>query len=241
MKTTIILAGFILMSMIPSYGQNKVFAFFEYDIRADKKEAFVNGYARDLEWQKTQGDDWSWVGWFILNGDRRGRFVDATPNHTWNDFDNWKVDGAENSRLNQIHWLPYVENPSGSYKEIMDSYSNYNPDWYKSKYLQVYYIYTPGVSGEKMSQYLTRMTPWLNEKLAGRPFVWMKTVSGGNPGIYILFVGLDKIEDLKLCDAIFQGEVSANQLKGYESVAGNIESELWMYDSGLSLFPDPEK
>ncbi|WP_148044344.1 hypothetical protein [Sinomicrobium pectinilyticum] len=238
MKTIMIFAGLALTGMMSVYGQQNVFAFFEYDIRTDKEDAFINGYTRDLEWQRAQGDDWSWIGWFVQNGSRRGRFVDATPDHTWADFDDWKVDGAENSQYNRIHWLPYVKNPSGSYKEILAMYSNYKADWYKSKYLQVYYLHTNGTDdGKNIMAYLAQVKPQLSKRLGGLSFIWMKTVSGGNPATYLLFIALNRTEDLKLCDGIFRISESGNPERKYEGLIKNIESELWVYSAELSLFP----
>ncbi|UGU14348.1 hypothetical protein LS482_11570 [Sinomicrobium kalidii] len=236
MRRVILFSVFMCITLASGYAQGKVFAFFEYDIREGMKASFINGYAKDLEWQQSQGDDWCWAGWFVLNGDRRGRFIDATPDHTWKDFDNWKIDASENSRHNRIHWLPYVENPSGSYREVMERYSSYAKKWYRSKYLQVYYMRMHSGEVAGSNQFLSDLKPLLEDKLQGRPFVWMKTVSGGDPDTYLLFVGLNKLEDLQLCSELFREYSSGKENQGKRAVK-EIISELWGYSDKLSLFP----
>jgi len=83
-----------LIACQPVSAQQNVFAFFEYDLKDGMADRFIEGYAKDLEWHASQEDDWSWAGWFVTTGERRGRFIDATPNHVWRDFDQWKVNSA---------------------------------------------------------------------------------------------------------------------------------------------------
>lgn len=75
----LLLIGFFNLSAVQA--QSNVFAFFEYDINKRSTNQFINGYAKDLEWHQSQNDDWSWIGWFVINGERRGRFIDTTPDH----------------------------------------------------------------------------------------------------------------------------------------------------------------
>lgn len=236
-----ILSGLVLLNLLPAYGQNNVFAFFEYDIRKGMEESFVNGYVRDLEWQREQGDDWSWIGWFVMNGDRRGRFIDATPDHAWGDFDNWKVNAAENVRHNKIHWLPYVASPSGSYRQVMEEFSTYRKDWYRSKYLQVYYLRVRSGREHAFTRFLAGIRPLLEDRLQGRPFVWMKTISGGSPDSYLLFVALEGIEDLRYCDGLFRAGPAGKETTEHRDMIKETISELWAYNEKLSLLSPDKK
>lgn len=238
MKLIFVLIFFFFSFSIKCYSQN-IFAFFEYDIKNGMTDQFVNGYKADLEWQKSKGDDWSWVGWFVSNGDRRGRFIDATPNHNWTDFDQWKINGTENARYNKIHWTPYVENPSGSYKKILTDFSFYQDDWLKSKYLQVYYIEIKNGDEENFKNFLSSYKPFLQNQLNNNSFVWMKTISGGSTSEYSLFITLSKMEDFSLYENLFDFSDSTKELQeNYRASVDKNKSELWSYSELLSLFSD---
>lgn len=219
-----------------SQAQKNVFAFFEYDIKSGMNDQFINGYERDLEWHKSQEDDWSWIGWFVTNGNRRGRFIDATPYHSWSDFDNWKVNASENARLNKIHWLPYVENLSGSYKIILEEESEYIRDWIKKKYLQIYQIDVKVGRSDDFKTLISDYKETLKATLGELSFVWMKTISGGGVNEYHLFVGLDKIEELERCEKLFDSPRSqANLSENLGNTVNSIATELWMFSDRLSL------
>jgi hypothetical protein len=222
-------------------GQDTVFAFFEYKIKEEvgMEDAFNAGYERDLEWHKSQNDTWSWVGWYVANGNRRDRFIDATPNHTWSDFDNWKVNGSLNAKLNKIHWANYVENPTGSYKIILPPFSNNTANWFKSNSIQVYTIQID-ISKEKVFlEFLNGFKDFLKIYLKDNSFVWMKTASGGNTNEYQLFVCLNKKEQMELVSKIFNATVMPNEIwKSYAMSVISNTSEMWGYEPTMSLYPE---
>ncbi|MEO9802638.1 MAG: hypothetical protein ABJF04_05285 [Reichenbachiella sp.] len=214
--------------------QNKVFAFYEYDIKDGMTDQFVNGYAKDLEWHKSQKDDWSWLGWFVTNGKRRGRFIDATPDHAWTDFDRWKVDRAENVRHNKIHWVPYVENYSGSYNVMIDEYSAPKPNWLTSAFLQVYSLKVKIGRDGVFKKFLSDFKVLANRKEL--PFVWMQTVSGGGVSEYQLFVGISRVEELGKCMDLFDFSMAKSDIiQNYSNAVESNTSELWRYSSQLTL------
>ena len=171
-----------------------------------------------------------------MNGNRRTRFIDATPNHRWVDFDNWKVNGAENSRHNKIHWAPYVENLSGSYKIQLNEFSKYDEHWIKSKFLQTYHIEVKNSKGDEFRNFLTGYKEILQDKLKGISFVWMKTISGGSESEYQLFIGLNQMEDFKLLEDIFNfSNFESGLVQAYDDSVTSSTSELWQYSERLSL------
>lgn len=236
MKMRILLLSFGLAISSATYAQNNIFAFFEYDLKDGHRDQFINGYAKDLSWHQSQGDDWTWVGWFVTNGPRRGRFIDATPNHNWSDFDRWKVDAAENARNNDIHWAPYVDNASGSYKKVLTDYSNSAGNWFVSPNVQVYSIEIKPGKELFFEDFLKDFSPLLKEQLRELPFVWMKTISGAKTNEYLLYVGMDKIEQLAACEYLFHFSVSQKELaRKYNECVARQSSELWSYSQKLSL------
>lgn len=230
--------AFILIFFQYTVSQNNVFAFYEYDIIKGMHQEFIDGYHKDLEWQASQNDNWSWVGWFVLNGERRGRFVDATPNHSWIDFDNWVVDSKENVKHNNENWIPYVENPSGSYQKVMESFSRYEADWFKASMLQVYTIKVAPGKEYLFHEFLNEFKSVLKSNIIEGDFVWMKMVSGGSVHQYCLYISIDKVGDVQMCESLFDFSISKKMRSNYtESVISNV-SELWKYSEFLSQFPE---
>ncbi|MEN7547604.1 hypothetical protein AAG747_06785 [Rapidithrix thailandica] len=239
MKTTFIFLLLCIFNFHLNYAQESVFSFFEYKLKEGMREQFINGYEKDLEWHQSQKDDWAWVGWFVINGERRGRFIDATPDHQWSDFDRWKVNGAENARHNNIHWTPYVEKPSGSYKSLLKEYSHYQQDWYKKPYLQVYHLEIKHGQGATFRTFLRDYKAQLQTQLKEVSFIWMKTVSGGTTHAYQLFVSLNKLEELRWCENLFGfSETTTKLAQEYSQSVKSNTSELWKYSARLSAYPE---
>lgn len=240
----IFLLAFLLNNIVQAQDlaadKDTVFAFFNYKLKNDVgiEDAFNAGYERDLEWHKSQNDKWTWLGWYVTNGPRRGWFIDATPNHTWNDFDNWNVNASENGRLNKIHWLPYVESSDGSYEIALTNHSKYVKDWFKSPYLQVYHISIDIQKEILFNEFLFGFTAFLKTKIPYSNFLWMKNASGGSTSGYTLFVSVNKLQELGNIRLIFDAKEMPHDvwLKYSQTVIKN-ESELWRYQPKLSLYP----
>jgi hypothetical protein len=67
----------------------------------------------------------------------------------------------------------------------------------------------------------------------------MRTVSGGDVGEHLLFVGLENLEGLSACEGLFAFSAAEKSLlAAYSTSIGNIRSELWSYSDKLSLFAD---
>lgn len=236
MQSKIILLAFFLWSNYAVSAQQHVFAFYEYDIKDGMSDQFVNGYTKDIEWHRDQKDDWSWIGWFVLNGDRRTRFIDATPYHRWEDFDHWKINGAENAKLNKIHWTPYVENLSGSYQVLLEEYSYCEKGWLQSNYLQTYHLKIKTGKAADFEKFLAAFKAPLTGQLKATSFVWMKTVSGGAVGGYQLFVALETLGELRLVEGLFEKFAGKTDLQmAYGTLVVSNFAELWGYVERLSL------
>lgn len=238
--TAVLLQLHSIAQLQPIQKTDTVFAFFEYQLKKEvgMEDAFNTGYQRDLEWHKSQHDQWTWVGWYVSNGSRRGRFIDATPNHSWKDFDNWNVSGAENSKLNKVHWLPYVENQDGSYRLVLTDYSLTHKDWFKTANLQVFHL-SIDISREKdFIAFMEKRYHYLKTNFATNGFAWMKTVSGGSMQDYFLFVPMSRLEQFKQVSNIFSAEtMDAATYEFYTKSVKNNYSELWSYKPALSLYP----
>ena len=220
--------------------KGKVFAFYDYQIKngLGMREAFDAGYGRDLEWHRAQGDQWAWIGWYVINGERRDWFIDASPDHQWSDFDSWNISGAENSRLNKIHWTPYVEDAQGSYRTVLSEFSNEREDWYRSKFLQVHHLEVSPLQEKDFLAFLKNFRPFLESLLGETAFVWMKTDSGGAAHGYLLLIAVDQLVQMERVSGIFDPKLLPDKLWDQYSgtVARNV-SEMWRYVPSLSLYP----
>ena len=225
--------------------QANVYAFYEYSIKNGQENAFINGYRADLDWQKTQRDTWSWIGWFVLNGPRRDRFIDATPDHQWKDFDNWVVDRGENARHNEIHFVPYVGKPSGTYRLVLSEYSLTQPAWYKSPLVQVYHVTLKFGQEKEFQTFLSSLKIAFGKAYPSRSFICMKTVSGDYLSSYCLLITSSRNEELTALSNLFEPLIrstytpadSEQILQRAATAIATIQSELWGYRSDLSMYP----
>lgn len=93
---------------------NDIAQFAIWSPKDEKAGKFEKGYKEHLNWHKIHKDKWSWYGWFITSGPRFGKFIDATLNHAWSDFDN-AILPSEDSDDNVLHVYPFGEF-EGSFK-----------------------------------------------------------------------------------------------------------------------------
>lgn len=88
--------------------------------------AFLEAAAVHTQWHSDQGDDWTWVGFYIETGTDAGKYGWATANHWWSDFDEYDAnlgpaDGAHFGAVVGAHvkshtsWfsvaMPQMSNP----------------------------------------------------------------------------------------------------------------------------------
>jgi hypothetical protein len=76
--------------------------------RNGQTAAFETGYKKHLVWHQSNGDTWSWYGWYFVSGPRYGQFLDATFDHAWRDFDH-RVNPAGDGADNQLNVEPYAD------------------------------------------------------------------------------------------------------------------------------------
>ena len=100
--------GMILIAHICVAQTGTVAQFAIWKPKAGQEENFEVGYKKHLDWHKTNGDTWSWYGWYIISGPRYGLFVDATFDHAWSDFNN-SVKPAGDRADNQLHVVPFAD------------------------------------------------------------------------------------------------------------------------------------
>ena len=66
----------------PEADPSQIAAFlFAYDIPPGMQTRFEEGYHRHLEWHRQAKDPLVWYGWYVMTGDKLGRFVDGTFGH----------------------------------------------------------------------------------------------------------------------------------------------------------------
>lgn len=171
MKNLFLILGLVLVS-IAIQGQS-LFRFFAYEIKPGKTAQFNNGFRRNIEWHQQQKDDWSWYAWFVIHGNRKGTFIDGTPNHKWSDFDGWKISSAENIKYNDLDFTEYIEKTveTGTWKYLWEFSTNPIPNL-KATYLQVFYFtLKPGATLE-FEKYIGQRKPkyeinWFKDVLNG--------------------------------------------------------------------------
>ena len=101
------LAAVILLSNTV-VAQSNIAQFAVWKPKNGLSKQFEDGYKQHLQWHKTNGDTWNWYGWYIISGPRVGYFIDATFDHSWNDW-NTPVNPAGDRADNDLHTVPFGE------------------------------------------------------------------------------------------------------------------------------------
>jgi hypothetical protein len=148
--------------------------------------AFEAGYKRHLEWHRSAGDRWTWLGWTMISGDREDQFVDGTFFHAWTDFDT-PVQPAADGANNAINTVPYADGKSiGSY-EAVSALTNLTPDRLTAPLLTFCYIAVrPGADADFESA--------LRTASAAPSHAVLRPVNGTTD--YLILMPADKLSEL---------------------------------------------
>lgn len=226
-----------LLSAAPAAAQTcgPLLSFVEMVPKQGQEERFFDGYRRDLEFHASVRDPWTWLGWVVGNGDRRGTFVDAAACLEWTS--NWTVDRALNDRLNAIHYLPHVERSWSAHRLIERSISNYDDSWMKSPSLSVYVIEVDPRDAAAFEARLARFPQAMRAERADQKWLWVRSVFGEAQPTWRLIFPTTTLVESAMADAALQ-KVWSQLFSGANAPAHTRRQETWRYRADLSYFPE---
>ena len=231
-KIELLLLAMILFGSTALAQEKNIAQFAVWQPKEGLEQKFEAGYKQHLLWHKTSGDKWDWYGWFIASGSRYGQFVDATFDHSWNDF-NSPVKPAEDLADNRLHVFPFGDVQTVFKISKIQELSSADGADLKSKFIRLVTI-----SVNDIPAALKTIKKLKNDYAANfsvKNFTTYKMVDGGNVNQIILMLGLNDYDEYGKTENLPE-ELSAieNSLKTKTIIA--VNSETLVYRADMSLF-----
>jgi len=214
--------------------QSSIAQFVIWQPKPGAEASFIKGYQQHLQWHKTNGDTWSWYGWFIQNGPRDGQFVDATFDRAWSDFDrriNAEGDAADNS----IHTHPFADVKTVFKVSQLKQLSVADSHSLQSKYLRLITLEVTDLqSGIQLLEQFKRSYS------ATRPlqnFLVYKLVDGGPLNQLLILWGFNSFESYGTSEDV-QDQLYKAAASLKEKTILSFTAEMLVYRADMSLFPN---
>jgi hypothetical protein len=219
---------------VKGYGQsNTIGQFAIWKPKEGQLQNFENGYKQHLNWHKSNGDKWSWYGWFVVSGTHYGQFVDATFDHTWADFDK-AVKPAEDVADNRFHVFPFGD------VQTFFKVSNYAKasivDTFAMK-IKLIKLVTLTVDDIEQSLKMTEKMKDFYVSKQIKVFKTYKLVDGGATNQIIIMMGFSNWEEYSMSETLNEKVIEFEQILKTKSVS-SINSETMLYRADMSLFPN---
>ncbi|TDO71216.1 hypothetical protein EV143_10971 [Flavobacterium chryseum] len=232
MKKTKITCFFLLFSIF-IFGQTKnIGQFAIWKPKEGQTKNFENGYKQHLNWHKTNGDSWSWYGWFIISGERYGQFVDATFNLKWSDFDK-PVNPSDDMADNKINVFPYAD--VQTVFKVMHLKELSTQDLYSSKFKLTKMLTIKFANSSKTKIVFEELQNFYKSKNI-KTVNTFKIADGGNLNEFIILLGFSNWEEYAASENIMD-EISKIESKMNDKVISSVQSETMIYRDDLSYFP----
>jgi hypothetical protein len=78
-------------------------------VKSGTQEQYERARKRHMEWHKKKGDNWEWLTWEIVTGDRNGQYIVGSFNHSFKDFDGREQFEAEDAADAAANMGPFEE------------------------------------------------------------------------------------------------------------------------------------
>lgn len=232
MKALVLL--FILFSNIVIAQENNIAHFSVWKPKDGLEQKFETGYKQHLLWHKTNGDKWSWYGWYIISGPRNGLFVDATFNHNWNDFDS-SVNPSGDAADNQLHTVPFGDFQMAFKVAKVEQLSSEDSVVLKSKYLRFITLSVSDIS--TALKIIVQLKENYSSKYSFKSFQTYKLIDGGNLNQIMLLLGFVNFTEYGKTEHLAE-EISSIESSFKAKVITAINSETLLYKADMSLLAE---
>jgi len=228
-KFTVVL--FFLCKQVAA--QNNVAHFSFWKPKAGMSANFEAGYKQHLKWHRDNGDKWSWHGWYIVGGIRDDQFVDATFDHSWEDFDN-SIKPAQDGADNDLHTYPFGDYQAGWKLIKLRALSFSDSIGLKSRFLRFVVI---TVSNTDTTEKILEQLKSNYQANGVKTFLTFKMADGGSLNQYLLLIGMSAFKDFSKTENL-QGDLSKIESSFKIKVITSITSETLVYKDDMSYFPN---
>jgi hypothetical protein len=202
--------------------------------KSGQDQLFETGYKRHLGWHKANGETWSWYGWWVISGPHDGDFIDATFDHTWEDFGR-SIKPAEDVADNNLHVYPFGDVLEVFKLACISDLTISDSIGLRSKFLRMITMETTDPnSGIKL---LEKLKADYQARGAIKNLRLFQLIDGGDIRKLILLLGFDSYEAFGKAEGL-GAELSALEAGSKTRVFLSVVSETLLYQAGMSLFPE---
>jgi hypothetical protein len=194
-------------------------------------QKFEDGYKQHLLWHKSNGDTWNWYGWYVISGSRYGYFIDATFDHTWNDFNN-PVKPAADRADNALHTVPFGDLITAFKVMKLPELSFSDSIGLQSKLLRLIKLTVNDIPGA--IKVLEKLKTNYASQGTIKNFQTYKMVDGGNINQLILLIGFNDYIAYGKAEHL-QEDINAIENSLKVKVITAINSETLLYKPDMSL------
>ncbi|MEQ9468362.1 MAG: hypothetical protein RLN88_13190 [Ekhidna sp.] len=170
----------------------------------DQGKQFEAGYKRHLTWHSENGDTWEWYGWYVVSGERLGTFIDASFDHSWEEYDSPPVDLAGDAADNNINVYPHADLKNIQRLIYLKELSRSESLKLDSKFIRLITINASDVS---KAEEQFRVFKKANSKYEYRLF---RIVDGGDGAQFLMFIKADSFKDYAKSESVVNELSSSN-------------------------------
>lgn len=220
---------------------------FAYHPKAGMQALFNEGYRRHLAWHRAQDDPLVWYAWYVVFGQRTGLFIDGTVGIPFAAFDA-RVDPAGDGADFAQTTAPFADVAFRSVYALRRDLSTGTPleEEHPSALVQVF-RYTVHVGKESQFEGVLRAVRTALERAEKAPtLTWYELAVGDEHAGYMLMIPRNTWADYDEAEASvrailqrgYPSAEAAEFLTAFSESVKRVESEVWLYQSTLSYFPE---
>ena len=203
----------------------------------------ADGYREHLEWHSKRDDPLLWYGWFVVEGERLGEFVDGAFDLTGADFDA-RLDPSGDAADAAATFSPFA---TAQYRRVYRlradlGTSTFLEDKTPAPLMQVvYYSVKPGMQPEFEAAAKT-----VSDRAGNFAFTIYELLSGGQLPLYVMVIPMQGFSGFDggaasletVATQAMSGTALRETMRKISSAAVSSRAEVWQYRADLSLIPD---
>lgn len=219
---------------------------FGYSARNGDTGGLVDGYKRHLEWHRERNDPLTWYGWFVIEGQRLGMFIDGSFGLSFADFDN-RIDPAGDGADATETFLPVAQPEFRQVYRLRRDLSAATPleDQQPTGLMQVMDVTLRAGRTAEFAGALSALAAAMRARQSTvRLTVYERITGGAQPG-FMVTLAVASMAELgaippgltALARSYLAGPGQRQALDALAASVAAADTELWQYRADLSLIP----
>ncbi len=214
--------------------------------KAGMTSHFEAGRKRHMAWHKAQNDQWSWMTWEILTGDRTGAYLVISPGHQWKDFDSREKFDVEDSKDAEASTAGLVDESGMSYWVVRGDLSRNPSLTTPSKYITSARYWIDPTMTATFTDAIKKINAGMDKvKYPAKPSRWVQLANGGDAPQFVLQTDRTSYADMEplsksVDDAMAEAygkEEGAALMAGLRKSIKRLTTEMRVWRPDLSYIP----